>query len=152
MKALYIIGMIALAFATLLSAGCSDAQDVTGSAVRVEDESSYVKIPVSQVTGNVQKHYFDADGTRVTYFTVLGSDGQVRTAFDACDVCGGRKGYRQQGTDVVCNNCGRAFDIDSLGTENIGGGCWPSFLSHKIDDGNILISKEELARGAYRFR
>ena len=99
----------------------------------------------------MKKYSYDANGINVVYFTVLGSDGAVRTAFDACDVCGGYKGYRQQGNDVVCNNCGRYFGIDDIGTKNEPGGCWPSYLNHKIEGNYLLISKSEIEKGSFRF-
>tara|TARA_Y100000310_G_scaffold312690_1_gene360249 strand:- start:522 stop:803 length:282 start_codon:yes stop_codon:yes gene_type:complete len=89
-----------------------------------------------------------SNGIKVKFFAVKGSDGNVRTAFDAC---GGYKGYKQQGNDIVCNNCGRVFSINGLGTKNKGHGCWPSYLSHKFKNGQIIINTAELNAGAYRF-
>ncbi|MBT4935634.1 DUF2318 domain-containing protein [Candidatus Woesearchaeota archaeon] len=128
----------------LLIVGCSGKSSAPGP-------DGVVTIPIEQVSETVQKYTYDANGVAVTYFAVIGSDGNVRTAFDACDVCGGSKGYEQQGTDIKCRNCGKVFRIDGLGTKNKGYGCWPSFLSHYIEDGNIVISKAELAAGASRF-
>lgn len=144
-KALFLIGFV------LLLAGCSAERtgDVVGNGGNADD---VVRIPMSEVTSTLVKHYFDADGVIATYIVVRGSDGEVRTAFDACVVCGGRKGYYQRGSDVVCKNCGRFFRIDSLGTKNLGGGCWPSYLSHRIENGSVLIDKAELASGAFMFR
>ena len=114
-------------------------------------EEDYVKIPISSIPYDMQKFSLDANGIGVNYFVVLGSDGQIRTAFDACDVCGGHKGYSQRGFDVVCDNCGRVFKIDDVGSMNAPGGCWPSFLDHQIQEGNVWINKAEIARGAFRF-
>lgn len=144
-KIALVIGLV------LLLAGCSGGP--TGNVVdNGGSADDVVRIPLSEVSSTLVKHYYDADGVIVKYFVGLGSDGEVRTAFDACDVCGGQKGYYQRGTDVVCKNCGRFFKIDSLGTENKGGGCWPSYLSHRIEDGSVLIDKAELAAGASMFR
>ena len=132
--------------------GCSGNESgeyVTGAAV-VED-GNVVKISLDSITGDLKKYQYDANGITVTYFAVRGSDGEVRTAFDACDVCGGYKGYTQQGKDIKCNNCGRVFSIDGLGTKNKGYGCWPSYLSHTIEDGNIVIKTAELDAGKARF-
>lgn len=125
--------------------GCSN-----GAAVQF-DANDIITIPVNSITSTVQKFQFDASGTLVRYFAVRGSDGVIKTAFDACDVCGGSKGYTQQGDDIACVNCGRVFDINGLGTMNKGYGCWPSFLSHVEQDGNIIIKKSELAAGKHRF-
>ena len=138
----YIIGMILL---TLLIAGCS-----SGDIQISEDDKSF-KIPLNGITDKVQKFDYDTSGTTVTYFVVKGTDGSIRTAFDACDVCGGSKGYMQQGDDIKCTNCGRVFSIDGLGTKNKGYGCWPSYLSHTLDNKNVIIKKAELTAGAHRF-
>jgi hypothetical protein len=43
------------------------------------------------------------------------ADGVIRAAYDACDVCyRERKGYHQEGDDMVCNNCGRHFPSTSI--------------------------------------
>jgi len=127
--------------------GCSN-NGVTGG-VAVEE---VIKIPVSELTDQIQKFDYDVDGAAVTYFAVLGMDGEVRTAFDACDVCGGKKGYNQQGFNVVCKNCGQRFLINDLGTKNAPGGCWPSNLDHTIEEGQVVIKTADLARNMFRFK
>jgi len=114
-------------------------------------DSDIVRIPLGEVSEDMRKYTYQAGNTKITYFTVLGADGDVRTAFDACDVCGGRLGYSQSGQDVVCDKCGRHFSIDSIGSKNGPGGCWPSYLDHKIDGDHIVISKKDLEAGAHRF-
>jgi uncharacterized membrane protein len=146
MKKALIIGT--LTFLVLLIVGCSD--NITGNAVA--DNKGQITIPLSEVSTTAKFYTFNDKGININYFTVLGSDGKPRTAFDACDVCGGSKGYSQRGNDMVCNNCGRFFSIDDIGTKNGPGGCWPSFLEHKIEGDNIIIKKSNLAKGASRFR
>ena len=138
-----ILGML------IFVAGCSGNKPNGGAAADFSGEE--IKIPLDKITGQLQKFEYDAGGVNVKFFAVRGSDGQVRTAFDACDVCGGYKGYVQQGQDIKCNNCGKVFSIDGLGTKNLGYGCWPSYLSHSIENGNVVISKAELDDGTFRF-
>lgn len=114
-------------------------------------DGDYIRIPLSEISSSIKKYSYNVDGAKVNYFAVKGSDGQVRTAFDACDICGGYKGYFQKGNKVVCNKCGNSFRIDDLGTKNTPGGCWPSFLSNSIEGNDILIKKSELEKGAFRF-
>ena len=52
---------------------------------------------------------------------------------------------------MECIKCGRYFRIDSLGSENMGGGCWPMHLPHKVEDGYIIIEKDDIAQGARLF-
>ncbi|MEW5896811.1 MAG: DUF2318 domain-containing protein [Nanoarchaeota archaeon] len=154
-----IIALGAVLSAVLLSAfllsGCSenkteDKLAATDNAVTYNKEG-LVKIPINTITGKLKKFDYDASGIKVTYFAILGSDSKVRTAFDACDVCGGKKGYRQTGANITCNNCGRVFSIDGLGTKNKGYGCWPSYLPHEIKDGQMVIKTADLEAGAFRF-
>ncbi len=138
--------------------GCSgndSGNSATGGAVINEavsdiEESEVIKIPLDSITDEVKKFNYEANGVTIRYFAVIGSDEKVRTAFDACDVCGGY-GYTQQGNDIACKKCGKVFRIDGLGTKNKGYGCWPSYLSHTVDNENIIINKKELEAGAFRF-
>lgn len=143
-----VLGLILMT--ALFIVGCSDNNETTGAAT-VQTEEGLVKIPLDSITTTMQKFDYDANGIKVTYFAVKGIDGKVRTAFDACDVCGGKKGYHQEGNDVVCDKCGLSFSVLGLGTKNKGVGCWPSHLTHEIKDNNIIIKTSEIAAGAFRF-
>ncbi|MBT3324288.1 DUF2318 domain-containing protein, partial [archaeon] len=138
--------IILLALFTLIVTGCSST--ITGDAVL---EEGLIKIPISEISSELTKYTHDYNGKTITYFAVLGSDGEVRTAFDACDVCGGYQGYAQRGTDVECIKCGRVFSIDDLGSTNTGGGCWPSNLDFVIEGDYIVISEADLESKAYMF-
>ncbi|MEE9525201.1 MAG: DUF2318 domain-containing protein [Candidatus Woesearchaeota archaeon] len=142
MRKTIIIGI--LAFFALVIAGCG----ITGNSTA---DGDVIKIPLSSVSTDVQFYEYNDAGTRISYFAVLGSDGEVRTAFDACDVCGGYKGYQQQGSDIKCKNCGRVFSIDGLGTKNKGYGCWPSYLPHGIKGNNVVIKISDIKGGKHRF-
>jgi uncharacterized membrane protein len=154
--ALLLLGVLAV----VIVSGCASGGDGAGNVVTTNTGSSVdgvietadsVKIPISSISTTASFHSYNTGGKDVNYFVVLGTDGKPRTAFDACDVCGGRKGYRQSGNDMICNNCGRYFNLDSIGTKNRGGGCWPSYLSHEIDGEYVVIKKQEIAAGSWRF-
>ena len=118
------------------------------STAKVIENSNTITIPLSEVSTEAQ--FYEYDG--IKYFAVKASDGSIRTAFDACDVCGGTKGYRQEGKDMVCNNCGRHFSIDSLGEKNVfGGGCWPGYLENSVENENIVIQKANIEDNNYEF-
>ncbi len=128
-----------LAFAFFMKGGA------TGNVVSAEE---VVKIPLSEISSTAK--FYSEEGS--SFFVVKDSEGNIKTAFDACDVCGGSKGYRQEGEDMVCNNCGRHFAIDQLGEQNIyGGGCWPSYLEHAIEGDFVVIQKSNLQKGSYMF-
>ena len=146
-----IYGIILLTI--ILVSGCTTSNPTqkgnpTGNII---SNDAFIKIPISEISETAKHYSFDVNGKEVKYFLVKGSNGEIRSAFDACDVCGGNKGYKQQGTDIACINCGKVFKIDGLGTQNKGYGCWPSYLSHTIENGNIMIKTAELEQGAFRF-
>lgn len=153
MKKIILAGLIlTYLILALFLLGCT--KEPTGSTVAVSEaklEGNQIKIPANQITNQLQKFEYDAQGITVRYFAVKGSDGKVRTAFDACDVCGGAFGYTQKGKDIACGKCGKVFYIDGLGTKNKGYGCWPSYLSHRIEGENLIINTEDLQKGAFRF-
>ncbi|MBC8434988.1 DUF2318 domain-containing protein [archaeon] len=124
----------------------------TGNAVRAEliDEGDYVKIPLSGISKTAEFYNFKG----IEFFVVESKEGLVKTAFNACDVCyRSKKGYRQEGDDMICNNCGNHYAISGLGTQNLrGGGCWPGFLRSSIDGEYLIIKKTDLENGRYRFQ
>lgn len=167
------LGLVAIVLVNLLFAGCAssgdaDAQGVpavdSGSGTGLsgsggssactldgscpEEDSDSVSILLSEVSTTMKQYaYTTSGGIEVRYIVVEGSDGQPRTAFDACEVCGGSKGYEQKGTDVMCRNCGRYFEIDGLGTQNTGRGCWPAYLPHTVSGDSLILKKEDLENG-----
>ncbi len=111
-----------------------------------------VSIPLSEVGSNAKFYSYESNGIEIRYFAVEGSDGNVHVAFDACDVCyDAKKGYRQNGDVMHCINCGKEFAINSIGTDNTAGGCWPSFLPTNIDGENVLIGISDLEAKKYMF-
>lgn len=138
--------IIILAVLAFLLSGCS----ISGPKKSIADDSGLVKIPLSELSDQVRFYQYSNNGVNVRYFAVLGSDGQPRVAFDACDVCG-PKGYTQVGNKVQCNNCGKVFDIDGLGTENKNYGCWPRHLSSEVKDNSIIIRASDLEAPRKKF-
>ncbi|OVE74667.1 hypothetical protein BVX95_01685 [archaeon D22] len=126
----------------------------TGNAIKAGDinNNDYFRISLEDVTDEAAFYSQTVDGVEVKFFAVRASDGSIRTAFDACDVChGAKKGYTQVGNEMRCNNCGLHFAIDTLGEKNKGSGCWPSHLNHEIINGEVVISKEDLKDKKYMF-
>jgi hypothetical protein len=111
--------------------------------------ASDFEIPMSEI-GNEAK-YYEVDG--IEFFVVRDSSGEIKTAFNACDVCfGAKKGYSQDGDFMVCNNCGNRYPIAGLGVENdFDGGCWPGYLPNKIKGEGLIIKKSDIEQGRYRF-
>ncbi len=119
----------------------------------VGDACGYYSIPLADLTDTASFYTYTTDaGVEVDFFAVLDSDGGVHVAFDACDVCyRAGLGYSQSGEQMVCNNCGNRFDISGIGTENLGGGCWPGYLPMTLTDTEAHILFEDLESGSWYF-
>ena len=110
-------------------------------------EGENLEIPVDEIGESAQFYPVEVDGTNMEIIAVKDSNGNVRTAFNTCQVCysSGRGYYVQQGDDLVCQNCGNHYTVDMVETE--AGGCnpYPIFEENKtVEDNTILISYDFL--------
>jgi len=88
---------------------------------------------------------------KIRFFVVKSTDGVVRAAFDACDVCWrSKKGYVQQGNDMVCVNCGLKFRTDKVNV--VTGGCNPAALKRTVQDGKVIITQQDVMSGLRFFQ
>lgn len=94
--------------------------------------------------------YKAPDGIVIKYFILKSSDGVIRAAFDACDVCWeAGKGYQQKDDFMVCKNCGRRFHSTKI--NEVSGGCNPAPLARKIQDGKVVIDTQNILPGKKYF-
>ena len=145
-----LIVIVGFAIVIAMGSDSSDGPEPTDS-VYVNDNNE-IEIDVSEVTSSARFYSYDVAGTEVRFFAVRGTDGNVRIALDACDVCYSvKKGYRQAGTNMKCNNCGNEYATDGIGTENIQGGCWPRFVPMSEEAGKILVATKGLRDKKFMF-
>jgi hypothetical protein len=116
-----------------------------------------VSHPLSELSTSI-KHYSYTDMLSSTqkkeleYIIVKASNGDVKTVFNACDVCyPAHKGYSQSGNQLRCNNCGKYFRIDTLGNQPPPGTCSPGYLPHAIQGDEVVINISDLKKGEYFF-
>ena len=111
-----------------------------------------VRIALADVSdGKAHFYSYDAGGTQVKYFVLKSSDGKVRAAFDACDVCyAQKKGYHQEGDEMVCNNCGRRFPSTKI--NEVEGGCNPSPIERTVKGQDLVLTTDELQAGVQYFQ
>ena len=116
-----------------------------------------VRNPVSEVS-ETAKHYIytyklsQTQKKDIEYIIVKASKGDIKTVFNACDVCyNAHKGYSQNGTQLRCNNCGNKFNIDQLGAQGTGGTCNPGYLPHTLEGSDVVFNVADLVKGAYFF-
>jgi len=117
----------------------------------VKDVNGEVRIDVGQVNDGEAHYYSFEDGRNtIKFFVIKSSDGVIRAAFDACDVCfPAKKGYTQQGDFMVCNNCGRKFH--SARVNVVEGGCNPAPLKREKLGDQLVIKVADILPGARFF-
>lgn len=118
-------------------------------AQTISAQNGVAQIPVSSVDDG-RLHFFllDAEGTQVRFIVIRKPGGGFATALDACAICG-PIGYRQDGQNVVCRNCGAPIYIPTIGQ---GGGCNPIAFASKIEGGQIVFQVNAIAEAAKPFR
>jgi len=131
--------------------GAGGLLNSNAQATQLSGTQGVVKIPLSNITNTISFYTYESNGTAIKFFAVKGTDGNVHVAFDTCDVCG-PKGYKQSGNDLVCNNCGKHFDINTIGTANVSGGCSPSHLPMSISGNSVVIKTSDLVTKESAFK
>jgi len=111
-------------------------------------------IQISDITENALFYPVDIDGMRIEILAARAPDGTIRTAFNVCRVCynSGRGFFVQEGTVLVCQNCGRRYRMSQL--ERQAGGCNPEPIfpvNKTATDSSITISKEYLKQAKAMF-
>lgn len=119
-------------------------KDNTAAADNTATTSGDLKILKSEVSQTARFYPYKAGKMNMEVLAVKASDGTIRTAFNTCQVCfdSGRGYYKQEGNELVCQNCGNRFKLDQV--EKIKGGCnpVPIMKENKTDDStNIIISQ-----------
>ena len=149
-----ILAVVALALAGLavyfVSASGGGAAGVAGGGP-LKAEGGQVSIPASELNGKARFYeYKTASGKTVNFFAVRSPDGVYRAALNACDVCfAGKQGYRQEGEDMVCNQCGMHFPSSKV--NEVKGGCNPIGLQRKVEGDRVVIDARGLEAGAGYF-
>ena len=101
-----------------------------------------VRIPLSTLTDQ-SLHFYTADvnGTVVRFLVIHQMNGDYAVALDACQICG-RSGYRQEGQNIICRNCGASIYAPSIGER---GGCNPIPVKSAVAGGVLLVDLSALA-------
>jgi len=138
----------------------SAATENTGDAAKGESTSG--SADVTLMDGNLQVAVdslgdqvafidYDSNGTAMQVMLYKGEDGMVRGALNTCQVCAGSPYayFEQEGSDVVCQNCGNHFSVDAIGDAH--GGCNPVPLELSDDGKNVVIDTAVLDEQAGAF-
>ncbi len=117
---------------------------------KLTPSNGVLNIPVNDINDG-KAHYFKVkadDGIMTSFFVLKSSDGIIRAAIDACDVCyRSGKGYVQEGDFMVCTNCGRRFASTRI--NEVKGGCNPAPLNRKIAGKNLVIQMKDINENSW---
>ncbi len=107
-----------------------------------------VKLSVADFADGKARFYTyrePSSGKEIDFFVLKSSDGVIRAAIDACDVCYPfKKGYRQEGDEMVCNNCGRRFP--SIRVNDVTGGCNPAALTRSVQGDMVVVLVSDILK------
>jgi uncharacterized membrane protein len=139
--ALIIVALALIAAAVYMT--LKSSSDAPAATSLPAGGSSDLRIPIADISGKAKFFDFKAAGKQVRFFALKSSDGVYRAAMDACDTCWhARKGYRQEGDDMVCNNCGLKFHSALI--NEVSGGCNPVGIPCKIEGDQLVIKTSDL--------
>ena len=127
--------------------------------VRLND--GYVHIRLSEVDdGALHRYTLKQDTVNIRFIVLRTGLNSFATAFDACRPCYNYGKFYVSGSDIICSQCDAASPISKLsranhwdgqerdssviGSSSEDAGCFPISLRSRIEDGQILISAEDL--------
>ena len=146
------IGIILVAVVAVYFMIGQNSKEATANAKgpRIVNGTAVV-FPAAMFSDGKARHFEYVDGNRtIRYFILKSSDGVIRAAFDACDVCWpAGKGYYQDGNTMVCRNCGRRFE--SVLVNEVKGGCNPAPLKRQLNEDKLVIQIEDIQEGGQYF-
>lgn len=136
----------------LVSVGVVYAQELNPETLPPPDPAPViggeVVVPLASFEdGGLKRMALPAGDVAVRFIAVQASDGKVRAALDACEICGDF-GYRQEAGGLVCLNCTAEINAATL---HVGGGCNPIPVPHEIREGSLRIRVADLQSFAGRF-
>lgn len=108
--------------------------------------SGEIRIPVSELSGGKAKFMeHAAPAGPVRFFAIKGADGVYRVALDACEICfHARKGYVQNGDEMVCRQCGNSYPPFLI--DEAPGGCHPIRVPREVDGQHVVVLAADVER------
>ena len=141
-KSINIKHIVLIFFMLLFSIACESDKTIYNKPL-VEGDRIVID---TRSMGDSSPEFFSIalDKKRVNFFIVK-VGGLVEAYLDACENCYQfRKGYRVEGSYVICRHCGSTYPLDSLRTGL--GTCHPMPLEGEQDGGKYYISLKEIKK------
>ena len=110
-----------------------------------------IVIPVDKVNdGKVHFFTYRKSGRRINFLVRTDDRGNLSAYFDACYTCyKNKKGYRVEGTDLICNECNLKFRLADETWENKD--CCPVMIRSRIENNNLVLETSSLEKGGRLF-
>lgn len=137
MKRFVLISILLLGLMT----GCT--KKIENHFITVEADDDEIIINTEDVDSNITFVNYEVDGIIIQFIVVRGEEGNIRIAFNTCQVCNPSPNayFVQKGNYIECQNCGSKFKIDDIGIKK--GGCNPTPVEQKKElEGKIILSKD----------
>lgn len=134
-------GALALLFVPLLGPRCT-----------VVRASGLLTLGISHLTPDSARLYClkEPAAGDIRFVLARGSDGKIRTVFDACHQCYTfHKGYEVVSGALVCRLCGNRYPIDHMLEGKAS--CVPVELPHRLEGGKVTIDTADLEKGRSLF-
>ena len=106
-------------------------------------QDDQVRIPLGDLQdGSVHFYTADLNDSVIRFLVIHQTNGNYATALDACQICG-TAGYKEEGQNVVCRNCGATIYLPSVGET---GGCNPIPVKSRVEAGEVIVDLSALTR------
>ena len=90
--------------------------------------------------------YTDDAGKKLRFVLARGTDGKMRSVFDACRQCFTfHRGYQVVDGELICRVCGNHYRIDRMAEGKAS--CVPASLPHEDASGTVRIRTADLQAG-----
>jgi uncharacterized membrane protein len=146
------LAVLVIAVAAFIMIRDNRGETIAADLSKADPSATSITYPVELFADGKARYFHHKvdDAITIQYFILKSSDGVIRAAFDACDVCWpAGKGYQQSGDVMVCRNCGRKFA--SVMVNEVKGGCNPAPLQRKIEDGKVVLQVKDIISGKQYF-
>ncbi len=136
-------------FILSLLAGCSN---LPAEHAVVTSRNGEIRLSVQELRdGRVHFFTYKKDGKRINFFVRTDGKDNLSAYFDACYTCyKKKKGYREEGSDLVCNECNLRFKLAEEHWD-ASHGCCPISIKSRIEGGELLISAKDIEKGEKLF-
>jgi uncharacterized membrane protein len=142
--------LLAVALVAWLWRGSSTMSTVEIGDLPPERDGAFRLPAATFEDGHAHWYTYQAEDREIEFFVLKSSDGAIRAAFNACDVCFlDKEGYRQEGDEMVCNACGQRFPSKLI--NEVRGGCNPSPLERTMEGDEVVIRVDDILAGARYF-